>query len=88
MPESGGSFQIALDGERIPARADWSIAAAMLNAGCTRFRRSVGGQARAPLCGMGICFECRVTIDGATAVRSCMVACRPDLDVRTEVVDD
>ncbi len=48
------------------------------------FRLSVTGQARAPLCGMGICFECRVTINGQAHSRSCQIPCQPDLNVVTE----
>ncbi len=34
-------------------------------------RRSATGEPRGPLCGMGTCFECRVTIDGVPHRRSC-----------------
>ncbi len=50
-----------------------SVASALLNASVASFRRSRGGDARAPLCGMGVCQECRVTIDGAAHQRACMV---------------
>lgn len=30
---------------------------------------------RSALCGMGICFECRATIDGVPHRRSCQVVC-------------
>ena len=43
---------------------DVSIAAAILMSGRSATRRSVSGEPRGPLCGMGICFECRVTVDG------------------------
>ncbi|HBY64443.1 MAG TPA: hypothetical protein DEH78_31880, partial [Solibacterales bacterium] len=38
------------------------------------FRTSVGGQPRAPLCGMGVCYECRATVEGVPHVRTCQVA--------------
>jgi sarcosine oxidase subunit alpha len=44
---------------------------------------SVTGEPRAPLCGMGICFECRATINGFAHRRSCQVLCEPGMDVRT-----
>jgi len=59
------------------------VAAAVLKAGVTSFRRSVTGEPRGPLCGMGICFECRVTIDGEAHVRSCQTLCENGMDVRT-----
>jgi sarcosine oxidase subunit alpha len=52
--------------------------------GAPRFRRSRGGSPRAPLCGMGICFECRVEIDGAMHQRACMILAREQMRVRTD----
>jgi sarcosine oxidase subunit alpha len=60
------------------------VAAAVLQAGITSFRRSVSGEPRGPLCGMGICFECRVRIEGAAHVRSCQTLCENGMDVRTD----
>ncbi|HEY3579109.1 MAG TPA: 2Fe-2S iron-sulfur cluster-binding protein [Pyrinomonadaceae bacterium] len=60
------------------------VTAAVLEAGTTSFRRSVTGEPRGPLCGMGICFECRVTIDGVAHVRSCQTLCENGMDVRTD----
>jgi sarcosine oxidase subunit alpha len=48
-----------------------TVAAAILNSGAASFRTSVSDKRRGPLCGMGICFECRVTIDGIRHLRSC-----------------
>jgi D-hydroxyproline dehydrogenase subunit gamma len=60
------------------------VAAAILQSGVTTFRRSIGGEARGPLCGMGICFECRVMIDRVAHVRSCQTLCENGMDVRTD----
>lgn len=60
------------------------VAAAVLEAGFSSFRRSVTGEARGPLCGMGICFECRVTVNGVAHVRSCQTLCENGMDVRTD----
>jgi sarcosine oxidase subunit alpha len=49
-----------------------------------RFRRSRGGGPRAPLCGMGVCFECRVTIDGNAHALACMTPAREGMQVRTD----
>jgi len=48
-------------------------------------RTSVRGAPRGPLCGMGICFECRVIINGQLHCRSCQMLCEPGMDVRTDV---
>lgn len=47
-------------------------------------RTSVAGQRRGPLCGMGVCFECRAVINGMPHCRSCQILCEPDMEVRTD----
>ncbi len=41
------------------------------------FRTSVTGEPRAPLCGMGVCMECRATVDGVPHQRTCQVNAVP-----------
>lgn len=76
--------KISVDGVDVIVSAGTSVAAAVLTAGISRFRRSVTGEARSALCGMGICFECRVTIDGRAHARSCQIICANGMDVRTD----
>lgn len=66
---------------RVPEHS--TVAAALLQHGPTAFRRSVGGAPRAPLCGMGTCHECRVTINGLESVRACLEPVREGLQVET-----
>jgi NADPH-dependent 2,4-dienoyl-CoA reductase/sulfur reductase-like enzyme len=49
-----------------------TVAAALENAGRSALRKSVTGQPRGVLCAMGICYECRVEIDGVAHRRACM----------------
>ncbi len=60
-----------------------TVAAAVLVTGEVAFRTSVTGQPRGPICGMGICFECRVTINGAAHARSCQIVCEDGMKVVT-----
>jgi hypothetical protein len=48
---------------------------------CTR--RSVSGESRFAMCGMGQCQECRVTIDGVPHRLACMVRCREGMVIET-----
>ena len=64
--------------------AGTTVAAAVMASGESAFRRSVTGEPRGPLCGMGICFECRVTIDGVPHSRSCQTPCVEGMEVRTD----
>ena len=60
------------------------VAAAIARAGISSFRRSVLGAPRGPLCGMGICMECRVTINGQQHCRSCLTLCEEGMEVQTD----
>jgi predicted molibdopterin-dependent oxidoreductase YjgC len=82
MPTDG--VRLEIDGKSVQVPAGTTVAAAMLRSGAEGFRRSVSGEPRGPLCGMGICFECRVTIDGIRHARSCQVVCREGMRVHTD----
>ena len=76
--------RLLVNGVEVTMSVGSMVSAAVLSAGVTSFRRSVTGEPRGPLCGMGICFECRVTIDGEAHCRSCQTVCRDGMDVRTD----
>lgn len=77
-------MKLLIDGIEIEVADGTTVAAAVMSAGRPAFRRSVGGEPRFPLCGMGICFECRVTIDGVRHERSCQTPVREGMSVETE----
>jgi len=77
-------IQLRINGKTVSVTAGTVVAAAVAQAGQTRFRRSVGGQARGPLCGMGICMECAVTINVQPHSRSCQAVCEQAMEVRTD----
>jgi len=60
-----------------------TVASAVMLAGEFAFRHSISGEPRAPFCGMGICFECRLVIDGLAHARSCQIVVREGMDIRT-----
>lgn len=75
------TVRILVNGTPLEVPMGVSLAAALLNAGYAGFRTSVGGEARAPICGMGICFECRVTLDGMVGQRACLEPVREGMQV-------
>lgn len=75
-------IHIVLNGQRRPVAAGATVAAALLTMGVAA-RRSVSGEERAAVCGMGVCEECRVTVDGRAGVRGCLVLCRDGMEVKT-----
>jgi D-hydroxyproline dehydrogenase subunit gamma len=76
--------KILVDGVEHEAPAGAFVAAVLLGLGRAVLRRSPGGTPRGALCGMGTCFECRVTIDGCPGVRSCLEPCRDGLEVELD----
>ena len=81
MPEPTIALQI--DAHAIHVAPGVTVAAAIALAGSMVTRRSCSGTARAPLCGMGVCHECRVTIDGRAHQLSCQTLCAPGMRVDT-----
>ena len=81
MPET---VTVVVNDVSVTIPAGSMVSAAILKSGITTFRRSASGEPRGPLCGMGICFECRVTIDGERHSRSCQTLCQNGMDVRTD----
>jgi D-hydroxyproline dehydrogenase subunit gamma len=81
MPDT---VTVVVNGVSVTMPAGSMVSAAILKTGVYAFRRSVSGELRGPLCGMGTCFECRVTIDGVRHCRSCQTVCRNGMDVRTD----
>ncbi len=80
--EQRRAVQITVEGRPVPAREGDTLAAALLNAGAVPFRHTpVSGQARAPMCLMGVCFDCLVDVDGVPNVQSCMVEVREGMRV-------
>jgi predicted molibdopterin-dependent oxidoreductase YjgC len=81
--EQGLAVEILVEGRGVAAREGEMLATALLNAGVVPFRHTpVSGQPRAPLCLMGVCFDCLVEVDGAQNVQSCMVQVRAGMQVR------
>jgi len=75
---------LRVNGKTVEAPAGSMVSAAIALAGGWVYRRSAGGEPRGPLCGMGICFECRVTIDGRPHQRSCQIPCAEGMEVRSD----
>jgi sarcosine oxidase subunit alpha len=82
MAEAVRCIALSVDGTALHVAPGTTVAAAAMTVGM-QTRISVSGEPRAPLCGMGICFECRVTIDGIPHQRSCQILCASGMRVTT-----
>ena len=78
-----GAITFEVNGKACRAQRGITVAAALLNVGPWGFRQVERNDVRGPLCGMGICHECRVTIDGIPHRRACLVPLAEGMDVRT-----
>lgn len=77
--------EITVDGERVVGAAGQSIAAVLLGAGTVSWRRtSLAGRGRGLFCGVGVCFDCVVEVNGLRDVRACRRRARAGDDVRTQ----
>lgn len=70
--QRGPTVELEFDGEPIIAHEGETVAAALLAANVEAFGVTRNGDPRLPLCNMGTCFECVVTVDGEPLVRSCL----------------
>lgn len=75
--------ELNIDGHALHVAQGTTLAAALVLSGTGCSRTSVSGQRRAPLCGMGICQECRVTVDGQRRL-ACQTLCRDGMNVETQ----
>lgn len=81
MPET---ITLSVNGQpvQVPAGTTVAVALTLLRQPC---RTSISGQPRGPLCAMGICYECRVTINGNPHRLACQTLCAPGMDIKTHV---
>lgn len=63
---------LTVDGENVTGVRGQSIAGVVMAAGRGSLRRTAGaGAPRGVFCGIGVCFDCLVTVDGVRDVRAC-----------------
>lgn len=74
--------ELLIDGQPLKVGDGTTVAAALLLGGDGSGRTSVSGQRRAPFCGMGVCQECRVMINGQRRL-ACQTLCLDDMCVES-----
>lgn len=77
-------FTFSFEGRPVSAREGQSVAAALLSAGERCLRIDESGNPKGAVCGIGVCWECRCTIDGLADTRACMTPARPGMIVRRQ----
>ncbi len=78
-------FQFDFDGRPVDAEPGQSVAAALIAAGHRSWRRTrIESAPRGVFCGIGVCFDCLVTVNGRPNVRACLAEAAPGDRVRTQ----
>ena len=82
MKNTATMVEVQVDGTRVRIPVGSSVAAALAQQPPGRTRLSGCGQWRAPLCGMGVCHECRVLINGRERL-ACQTVCEDGMLIAT-----
>ena len=78
------SISLSFEGREIRCQPGVSIAAALTGAGELELREAATEEKRGLFCGMGVCQECRVIVDGQRSVRACMTPASAGLQILKE----
>lgn len=79
-------FTIRFDGARVAVSPGQTVAAALWAAGVRSWRTTRdAGAPRGLFCGIGVCFDCLVTINGIRNQRACLIPARPGMVVTTQL---
>ncbi|MEU9207064.1 (2Fe-2S)-binding protein [Streptomyces sp. NPDC048415] len=83
--QPGPPFAVTLDGREIEALPGRTVAAVLWAAGVASWRTTRGtGRPRGVFCGIGVCFDCLVTVNDRPNQRACLVPVRPGDAIRTQ----
>ena len=78
------TVQITFAGQPVQARATDTVASALVASGELSCRETLAGDARGVFCGMGVCQECLVAVDGEPGLRACMTPVRDGMTVERQ----
>ncbi len=78
------TITIIVDGAPVIAHRGETIAGALLATGRRAWRYTRRGQPRGLFCGIGVCFDCLVTVDGVPNVRACLTPVAEGMVIHTQ----
>jgi aerobic-type carbon monoxide dehydrogenase small subunit (CoxS/CutS family) len=77
-------ISFTFNGSEFICEAGQSIAAALIAADTRELRTTrFGKEPRSIFCGIGVCFDCVVVIDGVANQRSCLVEVKPGMKIES-----
>ncbi|QUH03262.1 (2Fe-2S)-binding protein [Saccharopolyspora erythraea] len=78
-------MNVLVDGARVQARPGQTVAGLLLSRGQVSWRSTRrGGRPRGVFCGIGVCFDCLVVVNGIADVRACQRVLEDGDEVRTQ----
>jgi hypothetical protein len=79
---------LTFDGAPLSARAGQSVAAALTDAGIRSWRTTRHNERpRGLFCGIGVCYDCLLVVDGLPNQRACLVPARDGMTLQTRVTE-
>jgi len=83
--ENRRTVTIMVDGKPVIAMEGETLAATLWAGGYIALGRNPStGHKRGMYCGIGHCYECRVTVDGIADIRSCLIPVKEGMRVQLE----
>jgi predicted molibdopterin-dependent oxidoreductase YjgC len=82
--ERGDPVSLTLDGRPVTAYEGESVATLLLAEGHVAMRTTQDGAPRGVYCGMGVCFDCLVVVDGVPNTRACVTWVREGMAVQRQ----
>lgn len=81
----GAEVKFNLNGQEVIAYEGETVATAMMAENEIAMRTTQSGDSRGVFCGMGVCFDCLVVVDGIANTRACMTWVKEGMQVSTQV---
>ena len=86
-PSTDSTFVISFDGGSVVANPGESVGAALTNAGIRSWRSTrKRDRPRGLFCGIGVCFDCLITVDGHPNQRACLTPAAPGMRLESGVM--
>ncbi|MBN2033534.1 MAG: (2Fe-2S)-binding protein [Deltaproteobacteria bacterium] len=85
----GPKIKVFVNGQGLVAYHGETVLAALIAAGRRVLRKSrIDGENRGPLCGMGVCYECLVSVNGSPNRRACMTDVEDHMEIGIDDSED
>jgi predicted molibdopterin-dependent oxidoreductase YjgC len=83
-----GAVNVSFDGRPLVAGRGQNIGAALVSNGITAWRSTrKNARPRGLFCGIGVCFDCLVTVDGEANQRACLVEVQEGMEIEGSCAD-